>query len=92
MELTEQIDKGFCEIRIRGELEARWADWFDLMEVSSEDKVTVVSGIIPDQAALQGLMEKISMLGMTIISIDFRSTNLNGDHHDIIPVSGDKQG
>jgi hypothetical protein len=73
MELIDQMDLGFCEIRIKGRLEARWAEWFELMTFSSEENVTVLSGVVPDQAALQGLMEKISMLGMTIVSLHFRN-------------------
>lgn len=79
MELIEQADKGYCEIKIKGKLEPRWVDWFDLMRVSSDDHVTVVSGVVPDQAALQGLMEKISVLGMSIISINFSSAVSDGD-------------
>jgi hypothetical protein len=79
MELMEQVDTGYCEIKIKGKLESRWVDWFDLMKVSSDDHVTVVSGVVPDQAALQGLMEKISMLGLSIISINFSSAVRDGE-------------
>ncbi|MBK8464213.1 MAG: hypothetical protein IPL32_00140 [Chloracidobacterium sp.] len=68
----QQIDKGYCEIRIKGKLEPSWTEWFDLMSISSETDVTVISGLVSDQAALQGLIEKISFLGMTIISISFK--------------------
>ncbi|MEQ1764014.1 MAG: hypothetical protein ABL984_12830 [Pyrinomonadaceae bacterium] len=72
MELTDQIDNGFCEIRIKGKLEPSWAEWFDLMNVASDTDVTVISGFVSDQAAFQGLIEKISFLGMTIVSISFK--------------------
>lgn len=72
VEIKDQIDNGFCEIRIKGKLEPSWAEWFDLMSVTSDTDVTVISGIVSDQAALQGLIEKISFLGMTIISISFK--------------------
>jgi hypothetical protein len=73
MEAIDQKNTGFCEIRIKGRLEPRWAEWFDLMSFSSEENVTVLTGTVPDQAALQGLMQKISMLGMTIVSLHFQN-------------------
>lgn len=68
----QQIDKGYCEIRIKGKLEQSWTEWFDMMTIASETDVTVISGLVSDQAALQGLIEKISFLGMTIVSISFK--------------------
>ena len=41
--------------------------------IGFDGDVTVISGYVSDQPALQGLMEKIGMLGMTIISIRFSS-------------------
>ena len=71
MELNDQKRDGFCEIRVKGVIEPRWTEWFDLMNIASEADVTVISGFVTDQPALHGLMEKIWMLGMTIISIRF---------------------
>lgn len=73
MELNDQAEKGYCEIRVKGKLEPRWTEWFDPMNVGLDSDVTVISGFVPDQPALQGLMEKIGMLGMKIISIKFVS-------------------
>lgn len=67
-------EKGFCLIKIKGKLQPDWADWFDLMRIEIESDSTIISGFIPDQPALQGLMEKISMLGLTVISIKFVSS------------------
>jgi hypothetical protein len=73
MVLKDQEVKGFCEIRVKGKLEPRWTEWFDLMNIGLDADVTVISGYVSDQPALQGLMEKIGMLGMTIVSIRFSS-------------------
>src|SRR4051812_5213943 len=44
------------EVRVRGQLGAGWAAWFDGMTVTSEaDGTTVISGPVVDQAALHGL-------------------------------------
>ncbi len=73
MEKKIQTEKGFCEIKIKGKLEPQWAEWFDLMNIRIESGTTIISGFVADQPALQGLMEKISMLGLTVVSIKFDS-------------------
>ena len=71
MESFDHMGQGFCEIRVKGKIELSWSEWFDLMNIEFDDEGTVISGYVTDQPALRGLMEKISMLGMTIISIKF---------------------
>lgn len=68
------MEEGFCEIKVRGRLEPHWAEWFDLMNIEIESDTTIISGLIADQPALQGLMEKISTLGLKVISIRFGSS------------------
>jgi hypothetical protein len=57
-----QSDKGFCEIRIKGKPEPRWAEWFDLMKVEIRSETIIISGFMTDQAVLKGLMEKFRCL------------------------------
>ena len=66
-------EKGFCEIKVKGKLESHWTEWFDFMKVEIQSETTVISGFINDQSALQGLMGKISMLGLKVISIKFNN-------------------
>ena len=73
MEIENQTEKGFCEIKVKGKLDSHWAEWFDSMKVEIEADETVISGFIADQSALQGLMKKISMFGLQVISIRFIS-------------------
>jgi len=50
----------FYEIRIAGHLDAHWADWFDGMSITlEEDGATLLSGPVPDQPALYGLLRKV---------------------------------
>ena len=50
----EDMESQF-EIRVQEHLDAEWADWFEGMPLSPEpDGITVLSGTIVDQAALQG--------------------------------------
>jgi hypothetical protein len=57
-------------IRIQGQLDKQWADWFDDMKITlEEDGNTLLTGQVIDQAALHGLLKKIRDLGLTLISI-----------------------
>ncbi len=58
------------EIRVEGELDARWSDWFEGLEVTSDASgQTTITGPVADQAALHGLLAKIRDLGLPLISV-----------------------
>ena len=60
----------YYEIKVRGHLDARWSDWLaglELMHLEGDE--TLLSGSLPDQAALYGLIERIRDLNLTLISI-----------------------
>lgn len=58
------------EIRIRGHLDTRWASWFEGMSLThAPDGTTALSGIVADQAALHGLLQKLRDIGVPLISI-----------------------
>jgi hypothetical protein len=63
-------DAGSYEIRLSGQLDARWAAWFDGMTVSARDGTTVISGPIADQAALHGVLQRVRDLGLPLISVE----------------------
>lgn len=63
-------DAARYEIRLRGHLEPRWAAWFDDMTVSRlPDRTTVIRGLVPDQSALHGLLQRARDLGLPLISV-----------------------
>jgi hypothetical protein len=58
------------EIRIKGHLDARWADRFEGMRFAHEsDGTTILSGPVVDQAALHGLLRRVRDLGMPLLSV-----------------------
>jgi len=70
-----QINEGGnYEIRVKGHLQARWADWFDGLTLTQEsDGTTVLSGSVIDQAALHGLLAKVRDLGLPLIAVRRRT-------------------
>jgi len=60
----------YYEIVIGGHLDPRWSDWFaDLRLTHLEGSQTLLSGSLPDQAALHGLLERIRDLNLKLISV-----------------------
>jgi hypothetical protein len=61
---------GYYEIKIKGHLDQHWSESFaDLKFTYLENNVTLLSGLVPDQAAIHGLLERIRDLNLTLISV-----------------------
>lgn len=61
----------FYEIRVQGELDDYWQDWLgELRLENQENGQTLLSGFLPDQAALHGVLVKIRDLNLTLISVN----------------------
>jgi hypothetical protein len=65
-----QDEPGQYEIRLKGHLDARWADWFAGLTITWEDNgETQLTGPVADQAALHGLLRKVRDLGLPLLSV-----------------------
>lgn len=59
------------EIRLQGQLDQRWSDWFEGLTLTIQsDGTTSLTGPVADQAALHGLLRRIGDLGVTLISVN----------------------
>jgi hypothetical protein len=62
--------RGVYEIRVKGNLDLRWSDWFDSFSITSvEGDETLLIGSVADQAALHGMLHKIRDLGLPLLSV-----------------------
>ncbi len=59
------------EIRLKGHLDDRWAEWFEGLTITLEDNGnTLLSGAVADQATLHGILKKVRDFGLTLISVN----------------------
>lgn len=66
----DQYEPGRYEIRLKGHLDARWANRFEGLSLSyGSDGTTVLSGPVVDQAALHGVLRKVRDLGLPLLSV-----------------------
>jgi hypothetical protein len=68
------------EIRVKGQITPQWSEWFDGLTISHPDPdETVLTGIIPDQAALYGIISRLRDLGLSMCSLCSDIIKENGD-------------
>ena len=58
------------EIHIKGHLSANWSDWFDGLTVTNLDQgESLITGPVPDQAALYGVLNRMYALNLTLLEV-----------------------
>ncbi len=59
-------------IEITGYLPSDWAGWFDGMAIAENmvNRHTVLVGPVDDQAALNGLINKVYALGLSLVAVN----------------------
>lgn len=59
------------EIRIRGQIDQDWSDWFEGLTIThTEEGDTVLTGVVADQAAVHGLLATVRDLGLPLLSVN----------------------
>jgi hypothetical protein len=57
------------ELRVEGVLDSRWSPWFEGLRVEHQGDETLLSGVLADQPALHGVLDKVRDLGLCIIVV-----------------------
>lgn len=69
----------YYEIKIKGELDERWAEWFAGLELTRlGGDGTLLSGVLPDQAAIYGVLERLRDLNLILISVTCGTPSIQG--------------
>jgi hypothetical protein len=71
---VDGVDAVRYRLVVEGELGPRYASAFEGMHVEHCDGNTALEGEVADQAHLQGLLDRIGRLGLTLVSV----TRANG--------------
>ena len=68
------------QVRVEGKIGPRWLAWFGGLTISVADEAhtgrpgessptTTLTGVLPDQAALAGLLQKLYTLGLPLLEV-----------------------
>ncbi|NIV35904.1 MAG: hypothetical protein GWN58_42580 [Anaerolineae bacterium] len=67
------------QVRVEGRIGQRWLAWFDGLAINATDQdgeqadggpaITTLTGVLPDQAALAGLLQKLYTLGLPLVEV-----------------------
>ena len=58
-------------ICVKGHLDPSWQSWFAPLQITNEAiGTTMLSGPLPDQPALYGVLLKIDRLGLTLLALE----------------------
>jgi hypothetical protein len=57
------------EIRVKGQIDKSWSGDLEGLAINYTDSETVLSGNVPDQAALHGILSRLADLGLELISV-----------------------
>jgi hypothetical protein len=62
-------------IRVEGSLSPEWQDWFGGMEILPAGKETLLKGVLPDLAAVYGVLNHLYGLNLALISVERKTVD-----------------
>ena len=82
---NEKAQPMIYQIRIKGHLDRKWADWFSGLSITSQASgETLLTGPVLDQAALHGLLRNVRNVGLPLVAV-IRIEPDQGDGPDVNP-------
>jgi hypothetical protein len=86
------------QIRVKGNLDPQWSDWFEGMAVKpDEDGTTLITGVVVDDAALHGLLKRVRDSGLRLLSVNqveniLAEDDASGQSDNVSPDKNEKDG
>lgn len=69
--MTQQTEQLSYEIKVKGELDPVWMEWFEGLRLTHDPEGnTVLAGTIVDHTALHSILLKIRDLNLKLISVN----------------------
>src|SRR5579884_1604875 len=66
----EKAEPLIYQIRIKGHLDRKWADWFSGLSITAQASgETLLTGPVLDQAMLYGLLRKVRDVGLPLVAV-----------------------
>lgn len=59
-----------CRVVVKGLIAGQLADWFSDLHLTETAGNTLISGQLPDEAAVYGLLARIQALGLALVAIN----------------------
>ena len=76
----------YYEIKVKEHLDLCWSDWFSGLQLTHlHGNATLISGSLPDQAALYGLLERIRDLNLILISVSCGHSAAQQSNQEVYP-------
>jgi hypothetical protein len=70
------------EIRVKGRINEEWSEWLGGLTIShSGPDGTVLTGVVPDQAALYGIISRLRDLGLELSAVSSEEAKEDRDGH-----------
>jgi len=62
------------QIQVQGKLDASWSQWFNGLTITSSEghdqqTLTTMTGVIADQSALRGILNRVWDLNLIVVSV-----------------------
>lgn len=83
--MKDNMDRpSLYEIRVEEHLTDRWTDWFEGLSIRNDpDGGTTISGMLIDQVALMGLLNKVQTLNLKLISVNRLTCHEDYQHQEV---------
>ena len=87
------LDQAIYQIRVRGQLDDTWSQWFNGLTLTCEQlsdgtSITTLTGLVADQPKMRGLLARMWDLNLTVLSVERLGPGQDRVLFDVHPQTG----